>query len=322
MMVGSGVLDDHDQPEGPALRRELGGWCCSSTAGCCARAGATGPRSRAWRRIFSGSWIPRRTRLTTPRSLGRWPQLEAGVRTRRSNSGRAMRLSLAHRLPPPGGRAYTWGPCPDSWLPGMTARWPRPACWGSGPGRRMASLGGSRGAGAGAGTGLNLEHYPDTVTRLALSEPDHPAANPEPKVKPRSCNYFVATGAGVDPLPHPDETFHAVVSTLVLLVGALHHETLVELHRVWRPGWPPRLPGARGRLQPEAPQRQRRIGPVGWAGNCHLTRTTDHAAAASSWSSASCSASSPFRGHARKWSSPTKRTRPRGGDDRRIGLTT
>ncbi len=134
----------------------------------------------------------------------------------------------------------------------------------------------------GAGTGLNLEHYPDTVTRLVLSEPDrHMRAKLEPKVAARSAPFPVElTGAGVDPLPHPDETFDAVVSTLVLCSVPDHEAALVELHRVLRPGG--RLVYLEHVAAYENPKRhkwQRRIEPLWkrWAGNCHLTRTTDQA---------------------------------------------
>lgn len=134
----------------------------------------------------------------------------------------------------------------------------------------------------GAGTGLNLAHYPDTVTRLVLTEPDrHMRAKLEPKVTARAAPFPIElSGAGVDPLPHADETFDAVVSTLVLCSVPDHEAALVEIHRVLRPGG--KLVYLEHVAAYENPKRhkwQRRIEPF-WkrlAGNCHLTRTTDQA---------------------------------------------
>ena len=87
----------------------------------------------------------------------------------------------------------------------------------------------------GAGTGLNLEYYPEEV-RLVLLEPD-------PHMRRRLAGKLAATPeratlveGTAEELPFPDESFDAVVSTLVLCsVGDLER-TLGEIRRVLRPG--------------------------------------------------------------------------------------
>lgn len=140
----------------------------------------------------------------------------------------------------------------------------------------------------GAGTGANLVHYPATVRRLVVTEPDrHMRRRLLPKV-----HELAAAGTGPEEvevvaadaadLPYPDETFDAVVSTLVLCTVPDQPATLAELERVLRPG---------GRLvllehvaataRPRRLRWQRRVEPV-WkhlAGNCHLTRPTGVAVA-------------------------------------------
>lgn len=132
----------------------------------------------------------------------------------------------------------------------------------------------------GAGTGLNLDHYPDTVSRLVLAEPDrHMRARLAPRLDARRSGFPVEQAeAGVDPLPFPDAGFDAVVSTLVLCSVPDHDAALSEVHRVLRPGG--RFVYLEHVAAYENPKRhgwQRRIEPL-WkrvAGNCHLTRRTE-----------------------------------------------
>jgi ubiquinone/menaquinone biosynthesis C-methylase UbiE len=134
----------------------------------------------------------------------------------------------------------------------------------------------------GAGTGANLAHYPASVERLVLTEP-------EPAMLSQLRERLDRVPAGVDvtarraeatSLPLGDGEADAVVSTLVLCTVPAPGAVLAEARRVLRPG---------GRLvflehvaaedRPERLRRQRRFDVV-WphiAGGCRLTRRTEAA---------------------------------------------
>jgi ubiquinone/menaquinone biosynthesis C-methylase UbiE len=130
----------------------------------------------------------------------------------------------------------------------------------------------------GAGTGVNLLHYPSTVTRLVLAEPDADMAR---KLDTRlaGCPREGASTsvASVEDLPFESGSFDAVVATLLLCSVVAPARALFEIHRVLRPG------GTFVFLEhvaakPHTSRRvwQGRIEPL-WkhvAGNCHLTRDT------------------------------------------------
>lgn len=139
----------------------------------------------------------------------------------------------------------------------------------------------------GAGTGRNLRWYPSTITRLVLTEPDrHMRDQLRRKLDPGTTVGAVGPDR-VELLDRPshrlgfdDHTFDAVVSTLVLCSVPDPAATLGEIRRVLRPG---------GRFvylehvaaidRPRTLRWQRRFEPL-WkrvAGNCHLTRSTEHA---------------------------------------------
>lgn len=88
----------------------------------------------------------------------------------------------------------------------------------------------------GAGTGLNLEHYPDAVTELTLTEPFGPMA--------RRLRERVAVGgrsarvieAPAERLPIDDDSIDTVVVTLVLCTVGDVNAALAEIARVLRPG--------------------------------------------------------------------------------------
>jgi ubiquinone/menaquinone biosynthesis C-methylase UbiE len=88
----------------------------------------------------------------------------------------------------------------------------------------------------GAGTGLNLEHYPEAVTRLVLTEPDEHMrrrlARRVSEVRPST----VIVAAGVEQLPFPDGSFDTVVLTFVLCSVAQQEAALAEVTRVLKPG--------------------------------------------------------------------------------------
>ena len=134
----------------------------------------------------------------------------------------------------------------------------------------------------GAGTGLNVAHYPASVTRLVLTEPDRHMRR---RLTTRLAEHFPTPAparvevvdAVADKLPFDDGSFDAVVSTLVLCSVPDQQRALAEVRRVLRPG---------GHLvflehvaavdKPDRFKWQRRIEPV-WrrlADGCHLTRET------------------------------------------------
>ena len=137
---GLRLVDDHDQAEGPALRGELDPLAPVPLEGVALQVGR--------RRIGPRRGERHHVRLVDPTAdevddgqqvlVGRRPQLEAG-RAHPEVEQRPVRVrhgaSLAHHSPPP---RHGFGPtvraCPDSWLPGTTARWPRPRPPASGTG--------------------------------------------------------------------------------------------------------------------------------------------------------------------------------------------
>ena len=129
----------------------------------------------------------------------------------------------------------------------------------------------------GSGTGLNLPHYPATVTRLVLSEPDpFMRRQLQAKVADRARNSVQVVDCAAEKLDFPDASYDTVVSTLVLCSVRDPQRALAEIRRVLRPG---------GNLayfehvvadNPRTLRWQRLVEPA-WkflAGNCHLTRHT------------------------------------------------
>lgn len=132
----------------------------------------------------------------------------------------------------------------------------------------------------GSGTGLNLTHYPAAVQRLVLTEPDrHMRAKLQARLteQPPAPARVELVDAVADRLPFDDESFDAVVSTLVLCSVPDQRSALREVRRVLRPGG--RLVFLEHVAAHEKPKRhrwQRRVEPV-WkriADGCHLTRDT------------------------------------------------
>jgi ubiquinone/menaquinone biosynthesis C-methylase UbiE len=130
----------------------------------------------------------------------------------------------------------------------------------------------------GAGTGANLEHYASGIDRLVLSEPER---NMRERLSRRLEGTRMAAEvipASSAELPFPDESFDAVVSTLVLCSVPDPDRSLAEIRRVLRPGG--RFVFIEHVAAEDRPSRlrwQRRIEPL-WvrlADGCHLTRKTD-----------------------------------------------
>ena len=126
----------------------------------------------------------------------------------------------------------------------------------------------------GAGTGLNLDLYPEHVTRLVLTEPDR-------HMRRRLSRRLEALGrpaeiveASAESLPFPDATFDTAVVTLVLCSVGDQQTALAEVARVLRP---------EGRLlflehvrsaDPKIARRQDRIRPLYNLCGCNPNRDT------------------------------------------------
>jgi len=128
----------------------------------------------------------------------------------------------------------------------------------------------------GAGTGANIAHYPPSVRRLVLAEPN---AGMRARLKRKLGDRPEVTviDATAEVIPLPDRAFDVVVSTMVLCSVDSPGRSLAEVWRVLRPGGCLLFlehVAAEGR--PDRLRWQRLLEPV-WrcmAGNCHLTRHT------------------------------------------------
>jgi ubiquinone/menaquinone biosynthesis C-methylase UbiE len=130
----------------------------------------------------------------------------------------------------------------------------------------------------GAGTGLNLPYYPAALSRLVLSDPDaHMRRELVRKAQAQHWERAEVLDASLDALPLPEETFDAVVGTLVLCSVPRLDRALAEIHRVLKPGGClVFLEHVAAEDRPRRLKWQQRVEPI-WkrfAGNCHLTRRT------------------------------------------------
>ena len=86
----------------------------------------------------------------------------------------------------------------------------------------------------GAGTGANLPYYGEAVEELVLVEPEEPMARRlERKLRVNTSARIVHAPA--EALPFEDESFDAVVSTLVLCTVSDQPRALAEIRRVLKP---------------------------------------------------------------------------------------
>lgn len=87
----------------------------------------------------------------------------------------------------------------------------------------------------GAGTGLNLSHYPPSLDRLVLVEPDvHKAKLLAAKPMPTGVAPEIVRAPG-ELLPFDDDSFDTVIETLVLCTVADPEATAAEIRRVLKP---------------------------------------------------------------------------------------
>lgn len=139
----------------------------------------------------------------------------------------------------------------------------------------------------GAGTGRNLDHYPEGLSRLVLSEPDpHMRARLEARLAKEPRAEVRVTAWPADALDAPDASFDAVVCTLVLCSVPDPARALAEMRRVLRPGGTLRFIEHVRSTRPGRAKWQRRLEP-GWkvlAGNCHLCRETHETIAGAGFS--------------------------------------
>jgi SAM-dependent methyltransferase len=101
--------------------------------------------------------------------------------------------------------------------------------------RRLLSSARGRVLEIGAGTGLNVDHYPDTVDELLLSEPVPQMAKHLAKRLRKSGRRGEVLDARAEHLPVPDGSVDTVVSTLVLCTVGDPVATLAEINRVLAP---------------------------------------------------------------------------------------
>ncbi len=88
----------------------------------------------------------------------------------------------------------------------------------------------------GAGTGLNIEHYPEAVTELVLTEPHAQMAKQlreRVRISPLEAEVIEVPA---ESLPVADDSFDTVVLTLVLCTVPNPEAALGEVERVLRPG--------------------------------------------------------------------------------------
>jgi len=87
----------------------------------------------------------------------------------------------------------------------------------------------------GAGTGFNLEHYPDSVGELVITEPAAGMLRLAVRRAAAGDLRVQAVQASAEALPFEDGSFDTVVSTLVLCSVRDQDRTLAEIRRVLRP---------------------------------------------------------------------------------------
>ncbi|WP_455378245.1 class I SAM-dependent methyltransferase [Petrachloros mirabilis] len=132
----------------------------------------------------------------------------------------------------------------------------------------------------GAGTGANIEHYPDRVSRLVLTEPDqHMRRIMEKKLSGMGLDNVQVSDGTAEQIPAEDASFDCVVAFGVCCCVTNLESTLEEIKRVLKTGgyfiFLEHVAAAEG-----TPTRrwQNRVNPI-WRfiGGCHLKRETEEA---------------------------------------------
>lgn len=87
----------------------------------------------------------------------------------------------------------------------------------------------------GAGTGRNVALYPDTIATLTLTEPSPPMVDKLREQVALVASDATVVAAPAERLPFADDSFDAVVTTLVLCSVDDLDGAVAEMHRVLRP---------------------------------------------------------------------------------------
>lgn len=131
----------------------------------------------------------------------------------------------------------------------------------------------------GAGTGASINFYPQTITKLVLSEPDkHMRKRLEVNAKKSYVRNISITSATAEQIDADDESFDFVVTSLVCCSLTNLEAGLLEVKRVLKPGGG--LVFLEHVAAAEGTRRrwwQNRINPL-WRrlmGNCNLNRETE-----------------------------------------------
>jgi ubiquinone/menaquinone biosynthesis C-methylase UbiE len=126
----------------------------------------------------------------------------------------------------------------------------------------------------GAGTGLNLEHYPEAVTRLVLVEPDRHMRRRLGRRLETLGRQAEIVDASVEELPFPDATFDTAVVTYVLCSVPDQEEALAEIARVLKPNGRFLFLEHVRSADPKLARRQDRIRPLYNLVGCNPNRDT------------------------------------------------
>ncbi len=134
----------------------------------------------------------------------------------------------------------------------------------------------------GCGTGINLDYYPNTVTHLTLLEPDpNMRKKLQEKIAFQTQTKFVIEilDSKAESIPSLDNSFDAVISTLVLCSVKNQNKVLSEVYRVLNSnGEFIFIEHILANNNPKRLKWQQRLEPI-WkviSCGCHITRPTEN----------------------------------------------